>query len=559
MSQSGTSRRLHGVLLADMTGFSRLMSQDESRAFAALTRIRDVFTTTVPRYGGTLDVLVGDCFVALFDSAVEAVQAAIAIQGELAGAPGPAGDPVRIRIGVHLGDVVRSGAEIHGDSVNVAARLQTIARPGAIALSEDVYRAVRNRITQPARDLGPKSLKGIRDKMRVYEIEPEATSGGSTADGSPARAFRPFALAGLAIALVAGAAVFGLRLATGPAILAVPPVATPPAAPAPPAPPTPVAAVPVAPPGARASGDGAPAPEQQLTVGVTGISAQGDVPSWMKDNTRDGLNTLLSKVHQLRVFSREKIDFLRERRGLSEIEVAETLGIQKMIVGALAMDGQRVVLEVRVVDIATGILDASESMRGSPDELIELQNHLAGALLTALHVPISDDERERLFAKRTNESLEGYRRLVDTFGEAPSGRGSEPPPPPRGKTSWLAWPRAAWAEDAGAEPAIRAVVEAYRAALQSKNLDAVAAVHVELGAEQRDGFTRYFASADNLTVSVSDIDVLLDGNEALVTFTRHDVFHDHSSGKAMDLEVRLSSVAIQQNGHWLLRGVKRSS
>src|SRR4030095_1258313 len=118
------SRRLHGVLLADMTGFSRLMGEDEARALAARARIRDVCAAVVPRHGGTLDVLVGDCFVALFGSAVDAVQAAIAIQSDLSGAPGPAGDPVRIRIGVHIGDVVRSGSEILGDSVDVEARGQ---------------------------------------------------------------------------------------------------------------------------------------------------------------------------------------------------------------------------------------------------------------------------------------------------------------------------------------------------------------------------------------------------------------------------------------------------
>jgi adenylate cyclase len=172
MAETG-SRRLQAVLLADMTGFSRLMGEDEARAVAALMRIRDVFSSVIPRHGGTLDVLVGDCFVALFDSAVDAVQASIAIQTELAGAAGPAGDPVRIRIGVHLGEVVRSGSEILGDSVNVASRLQTVARPGGITVSEDVHRAVRNRIALPFHDLGPKALKNIRDKMRVYELRVE--------------------------------------------------------------------------------------------------------------------------------------------------------------------------------------------------------------------------------------------------------------------------------------------------------------------------------------------------------------------------------------------------
>jgi adenylate cyclase len=552
MSAADTSRRLHGVLLADMTGFSRLMGEDEARAFAALTRIRDVFTHVVPRHGGTLDVLVGDCFVALFDSAVEAVRAAIAIQTELSAAAGPASDPVRIRIGVHMGDVVRSGTEIHGDSVNVAARLQTIAQPGRITLSEEVYRAVRNRIDVPVRDLGLKSLKNIRDKVRVYEIDVGGTPG-KASEESDGVALRPFVLAAVGVAVVAGLAYLGLQVAHRGSVTEPPAVATAPgAAPAPAAPAAPAAGV--VPPAQ------VPTPEKPLAVGITNVNAHASVPAWVKDNTRDGLNTLLSKIPRLRVFSREKIDFLRERRGLSEIEVAETLGIQKMIVGALAMEGQAVVLEARVVDIATGILDASESEKGDIDQLIEIQNRLAGALLAALHVPLSDEERTQLFAKRTNESLDSYRRLADTFGEATGG--AEPAPArDKGRSSWLSWPRAAWAGDdpAAAEAAIRAVLEAYRAALQSKDVAAVAATHVELAPEQRDGFTRYFANADSLTVAVSDIDVLVEGDEALVTFTRRDAFKDHSSGKDMQLEVRLSSVVVNDDGRWLMRGVKRSS
>lgn len=552
MSTGDSSRRLHGVLLADMTGFSRLMGEDEARAFAALTRIREVFTRVVPRHGGTLDVSVGDCFVALFDSAVEAVRAAIAIQTDLAATAGPAGDAVRIRIGVHMGDVVRSGSEIHGDSVNVAARLQTIAQPGRITLSDEVYRAVRNRVDVPVRDLGLKSLKNIRDKMRVYEIDVTATPG-TPVEKVAGAGLRPFAFAAIGVAAVAALGWLGVHIANRSTVLEPPLVAKPASAPAPAAPTAP-AAVP-----APAE---APTPEKPLMVGITGVSAHANVPAWVKDNTRDGLNTLLSKVPRLRVFSREKIDFLRERRGLSEIEVAETLGIQKMIVGALAMEGRDVVLEARVVDIATGILDASESQKGDLEQLIDIQNRLAGALLAALHVPLSDDERTQLFAKRTNETLDGYRRMADTFGDA-TGGAKPTPAPARKKQSRLSWPGTAWAADAaaeaGGEDAIRTLLEAYRAALQAKDVAAVAAVHVELPPEQREGFTRYFAAADGLTVSLSDVDVLIDGEEALATFTRHDVFKDHASGKEMQLEVRLSTVVVQTDGGWRMRGVKRSS
>ena len=452
----GGSRRLHGVLLADMTGFSRLMGEDESRAVAALRQIRDIFTSVVPRHGGTLDVAVGDCFVALFDSAVEAVRAAIAIQTELAGATGPAGDRVRIRIGIHLGDVVRSGAEILGDSVNVAARIQAIARPGAIAVSEDVYRAVRNRVSEPFRDLGLKSLKNIREKVRIFELYADADPAGARMP-APGRSLRRVALGVLAVALIAGAAAIALRWAREPA--------------------APEVAVSSKTSTSTSTQAGADQPQKLLTVGVTGVSAPAEVPSWMQDNTRDGLNTLLSKVDRLRVFSREKIDFLRQRRGLSEIEVAETLGIQKMISGSMTMRAGELLLEVRVVDIETGLLDASESTRGAPDELIELQNQLASSLLAALGVRLSTAERDQLFAQRTNETLDGYRRLAETFGAGPE----RAPAAPRDGTSWL-WPNAARADPA--DPEMLALLEAYRTALEREDVDAVAATHVSLGVKR---------------------------------------------------------------------------
>lgn len=546
MSESTTDdgpqawRRLHAVLVADTSGVGRPAGDA-----AAPARIRDVCTAVVGRHGGTLDVHAGDCVVALFDGAVDAVQAAIAIQTDLATLSRAAGDAPRIRIGIHLGDVVRSGPELLGDGVHVAARLQALAAPGAIAVSDEVRRAARHRISLPFHDLGTKALADVPSRIRVYELRlDDAAAGG---EERPAQSLRRIGRVAVAVVLVAGLAALGHRLATRPAMLGVAPVAAPIAPPA------------VAPPAVPAGGAPAPSAEQPLTVGVTGVSAQGDVPGWMRDNTRDGLNTLLSKVGRLRVFSREKIDFLRERRGLSEIEVAETLGIQKMIVGSLAMDGRNVVLEARVVDIASGILEASESARGEPDDLIELQNRLATGLLSALSIPLSDADRAQMLANRSKESLDGYRRLADTFGAPPDEPAA--PRPARRRTSWLAWPRSAWADEAtaAAEQRIRSLLDAYRAALQAEDIAAVAATHVGLSDEQRAGFVRYFEGANGLDVTLSDVDVLVDGDQALVTFTRHDTFRDAQSGKEMRLEVRLSSVVEQRDGGWLLRGVKRSS
>jgi ketosteroid isomerase-like protein len=131
-------------------------------------------------------------------------------------------------------------------------------------------------------------------------------------------------------------------------------------------------------------------------------------------------------------------------------------------------------------------------------------------------------------------------------------------PAGREKTSWFPPPRPAWGQAATpAESAILALLEAYRVALEQKDVEAVAATHVEINAEQRAGFERYFASADGLGVVISDVDVLVEGDEALVTFTRRDSFRDHKSGKELQLELRLSSEAVQRDGRWLLGGGKR--
>jgi TolB-like protein len=274
----------------------------------------------------------------------------------------------------------------------------------------------------------------------------------------------------------------------------------------------------------------------------------------MQDTTRDGLNTLLSKVGRLRVFSREKIDFLRQRRGLTEIEVAETLGIAKMISGSMALQNGTVLLDIRVVDTSSGILDASESVHGAPEELIELQNQLASSVIAALGVRLSADEQAALFAQRTRETLDGYRRLADTFGEAPEHEA----PRPAERTSWLAWGGVAWADDGADQAQVAELLEAYRAAIERKDVEAVAATHVALSDDQRAGFTRYFESADGLKVSVGDLDALFDGDEGVVTFTRTDVFTDRNSGKEVQLEVRLSTIVVRQDGRWLMRGVRRS-
>ena len=167
--ESKHTRRLSAVLLADLTGYSRLMGESEADALAGVNAVREVFAKEVPEHGGSLEVSVGDCFVALFPSAVGAVQAAVDIQAQLADPSDPRRAVLRVRIGVHLGEVVRTGSGLFGDSINIAARVQEFATPGGVNISEEVYRAVRNRLTLPFEDTGPHALKNTAIRCGCIE------------------------------------------------------------------------------------------------------------------------------------------------------------------------------------------------------------------------------------------------------------------------------------------------------------------------------------------------------------------------------------------------------
>jgi ketosteroid isomerase-like protein/TolB-like protein len=286
------------------------------------------------------------------------------------------------------------------------------------------------------------------------------------------------------------------------------------------------------------------------------VRTRGQVPDWMSDLTRDGLNTVLSKQPTLRVYSRQKIDFLREKRGLTEIEAAEELGIGKMISADLSGSASGLALEVQVIDIASGLIEGSQEFRGSEQRLIEMQNDAALGVMRTLQVPV-DPEIVRLIAQRTNERLDDYKLLTESMGgvvEAPPPGGEPRSRRPGGWVAALA-PAAAYA--ATDESDIVALLEHYRLALESESLARVEALHVALPEPMREALQKYFQNAEQLRIRFSDVDVVVAGDEALATFTRSDDFVDATSGAPVHLEVRVSSVVARQDGAWKLVGLKK--
>jgi TolB-like protein/class 3 adenylate cyclase/Flp pilus assembly protein TadD len=169
------TRKLAAIMVADVAGYSRLAREDEDRILARLRTLRsDLIDPTVAVHHGRVVKRTGDGAIIEFRSVVEAVRCAIEIQNGMGERNSglPESRRIEFRIGIHLGDVVEEGdGDLMGDGVNIAARLEGVARPGAICLSEDAYRQVKSRLDLKVSDLGPTQLRNFIDPIRIYALE----------------------------------------------------------------------------------------------------------------------------------------------------------------------------------------------------------------------------------------------------------------------------------------------------------------------------------------------------------------------------------------------------
>lgn len=173
MTGERVERRLAAILAADVVGYSRLVSADEADALSGLSKLRrDIIEPNIAGHSGRLFKIMGDGFLAEFASAVQAVSCAVAIQTETEAAVSGFDDDqkMRLRIGIHVGDVMVEGEDLMGDGINIAARLEGIAAAGGISISRAVHDQVRDRIKITFEDKGEVALKNRR---RYYANTPD--------------------------------------------------------------------------------------------------------------------------------------------------------------------------------------------------------------------------------------------------------------------------------------------------------------------------------------------------------------------------------------------------
>lgn len=173
MAEARVQRRLAAILAADVAGFSRLMGNDEEGTLAALKACRrELIDPKVAEHHGRIVKTTGDGALAEFASAVDATRCAVEIQKAMAerNAVVPEDRRIEFRIGLNVGDVLFDEGDIYGDGVNIAARLEALASPGAICLSEDAYNQTKNKLTLNVSDMGEQRLKNIAQPVRVHVV-----------------------------------------------------------------------------------------------------------------------------------------------------------------------------------------------------------------------------------------------------------------------------------------------------------------------------------------------------------------------------------------------------
>jgi adenylate cyclase len=373
------TRKIAAILAADVVGFSRMASTDEDRTLARLRTLRaDLIDPTVASQNGRVFKRTGDGALVEFRSVVEAVRCAITLQNAMAerNVGMPPDQRIEFRIGIHLGDVVEeSDGDLMGDGVNIAARLEGIAEPGAICLSEQAYWQVKGRLDLAVTDLGPTQLKNIAEPVRAYSLQvgvpavakPKLPTEPPEAPAKPAEPKKRATPAALLVAITAllvviAAGVWYLLVANRLADVATKP-------------PAPVA-----------SNTVAPAPPAHLSIVVLPFTNLSGDPAqdYFVDSITDNLTTEVSRIRDSFVIARNTA-FTFKGKSVDAKEIGKELGVRYVLEGSVQRDQNRVRANAQLIDAETGAHIWADRFEEDVAELFKLQDQVVARLANALN------------------------------------------------------------------------------------------------------------------------------------------------------------------------------
>jgi adenylate cyclase len=354
----GETRKLVAILVSDVVGYSRLAGADEDRILARLRTLRsDLIDPTIAVHHGRIVKRTGDGSIIEFRSVVDAVNCAIEVQRAMVERNAEVAPDKRIefRIGVHLGDVVEeSDGDLMGDGVNIAARLQGVAKPGGICLSEQAYWQVKGRLDLKVNDLGPVPLKNIAEPMRAYSLEfsaPSASKAAAPADqrksltGKTRLAFAPLAAGIVALVLLVAASgwyMLGGRLTK-------------------------------------------PAQAAHLSIVVLPFANLSGDPAqdYFADGITENLTTELSRIKDSFVIARNTA-FTFKGKSVDAKQVGKELDVRYVLEGSVQRDQNRVRVNAQLVDADSGAHLWAQRFEEDLADLFKLQDQVVTRLANTL-------------------------------------------------------------------------------------------------------------------------------------------------------------------------------
>ena len=371
------TRKIAAILVADIVGYSRLAGADEDRTLSRLRALRsDLIDPTIALHHGRIVKRTGDGSVIEFRSVVDAVRCAIEVQNGMVerNAGLPPERRIELRVGIHLGDVVEeSDGDLMGDGVNIAARLEGIAAPGAICLSEDAYRQVKGRLELAVTDLGPTQLKNIAEPIRVYALQV-----GLPAQAKPTKPAEPVtptlpkkrfagapfaALTAALLVLIAGTAWY-FFIANRPAPIA----------------------------------SNAPPPlvAQRLSiVALPFANLSGDpAQDYLADALTDELTTALSRIPNSFVIARNTA-FTYKGKPVDAKAIGKDLGVRYVLEGSVQTTGDRMRVNAQLIDADSGAHLWADQFDTPRADLLKMQDEIVARLAigTALQLPQAEAAR----------------------------------------------------------------------------------------------------------------------------------------------------------------------
>ena len=350
------TRKIAAILVADIVGYSRLAGADEDRILARLRALRsDLIDPTIAVHHGRVVKRTGDGSLIEFRSVVDAVRCAIEVQNGLIerNAGLPPERRIEFRVGIHLGDVVEEAdGDLMGDGVNIAARLEGIAAPGAICLSEDAYRQVSGRLDMAVTDLGPTQLKNIERSIRVYSLQVGVPAQAKPAtEAKPARAEKAFvARAARARVRRVGRIDRGWRLVfsrRGPT-------------------------------GDRRS-NGAASRASFHRGAALRKSLRRSSQDYFADGITENLTTDLSRIRDSFVIARNTA-FTFKGKAIDAKEIGKELGVRYVLEGSVQRDQNRVRVNAQLIDAAVRRASLGRPFRGRPGRSIQVAGSGGGAI-----------------------------------------------------------------------------------------------------------------------------------------------------------------------------------